>query len=315
MQIIKNIVNFLSFIVTLQYSAQIHVPISFVVKLQYFGTNSVPYWLIVKLYSILAQIHVPLYFVVNLCTNSYSFIFWLSNYAVFLAQIHVPLSLIVKLYNILAQIHVPSSFVVKFYSIFGTNSCSFIYFCQSLQHFLAQIHAPISLIVKLYNILAQTHVPLSFAVKTMVFWHKFEFLLLSNFSIWHKFMFLYPWLSNNILTKKSCCFIFSCQPLQYFGTNTCSFIFCCQTTLFWQKLVPCGRSQPNPADANMDRLHDILEKHEQNIQLHNIKINMTWITLSDYMKYLQPVWSIWVLKQNQLRTTVALNVQFTKPAV
>lgn len=120
MQIIKNIVNFLSFIAKLQYSAQIQ-------------------------------------FLYILLSTS-------------------------------AQIHVPSSFVVKFCSIFGTISYSFILDCQvKLYNISAQIHVHLYFVVKVYSIffLAQIHVPLSFAVKTMVFWHKFEYLylLLSNFSI------------------------------------------------------------------------------------------------------------------------------------
>ncbi len=221
----------------------------------------------------------------------------LSNYAVFLAQIHAPISLTVQLYNIWHKFMSLHLLLSNSTAFFGTNSCFYILDCQTLQYFgtnscsfifcsqnygiLAQIWIPF--VVKL-QYLAQIHVPISLIVK-------------------------------QYSDKNSCSFIFSCQPLQYLAQIHVSFIFCCQTTLF-------GRSSCQVEEANQiqqmpiwNRLHDILEKHEQNIQLHNIKINMTWITLSDYMKYLQPVWSIWVLKQNQLRTTVALNVQFTKQAV
>ncbi len=88
-------------------------------------------------------------------------------------------------------------------TIFGTNSCPFIFF------------------VKVYSI----------------FWHKFMLLYhwLSNSTIfWHKLMFLY--LLQSKLWYFGTKFNSFCCQTSVFGTNSCSYILDCQT-IFWQKFM------------------------------------------------------------------------------
>ncbi len=190
-----------------------------------------------------------------------------------------------------------SFFYFEFQTVqyFSTNSCLFIVCCKILQYFWHKFMLIYILQSKLRYFGTNWY---SFSCQTSVFGTNSCSYILDCQTIFGKqLMFLYVnFQSLQYVGTNSCSFIFCSQnysvltqiripitfvvTLQYFGTHSCSFIFCCHTTVFWHKLMPWGRSQPNPADANMDRLHDILEKHEQNIQLHNIKINMTWITLS-----------------------------------